>query len=64
MLIRQRLREGELHHAVHLPQPMDVKGRQVVVHHAPIFRLVLRDDAVIRRVETRGQVRRFAVPHV
>lgn len=64
MFIRQRLREGEWHHAVHLPQPMDVKGPQGVWHQAPICRLVLRHDAVIRRVETRCPVGRFAVPHV
>jgi hypothetical protein len=64
MFIRQRLREGELPHAVHLPQPMDVKGHPVVWHQASICCLVWRYDAVIRRVDTRCQVRRFAVPHV
>ena len=64
MFIRQRLGQRELHHPVHVPQPMDIKGHQVVLHQAPIFRLVLRHDAVIRRMETRGQVGRFAVPHV
>ena len=43
---------------------MDVKGHQVVLHQASIFCLVLRHDAVIRRMETRCQVRRLAVSHV
>ena len=43
---------------------MDIKGHQVVLHQAPIFRLVLRHDAVVRRLEARGQVGRFAVAHV
>ena len=62
MCMRQRRREGEWHHAVHRPQPMDVQGHQGVVHHAPICRLVWRHDAVIRRVETRCHGGRCAVP--
>lgn len=64
MFVRQRLGQRELHHPVDLPQPMDIKGHQGVLHQAPVFRLVLRHDAVIRRMETRGHVGGFPVPHV
>jgi len=64
MFIRERLRQGPLHHPVHLPPSMDMKGPQVVVHQAPICRLVWRHDAVIRRLEARCHVGRCAVLHV
>ena len=41
MFIRQRLDQRKFHHPMQLPQAMDVKGQEVVLHEAPIFRLVL-----------------------
>jgi hypothetical protein len=43
---------------------MDVEGQQVVLHEAPIFRLVLRDDTEIRFLQPNGQVNGFAPSHV
>ena len=51
MFVRQRLGQRELHHPMDMPQPMDIKGHQVVLHQAPVCRLVLRHDAVIRCLE-------------
>jgi len=61
--MRQRRRAGSWHPAVHLPPPLAVQGQQGVGHHAPICRVVWRDEALIRRVATRGPGRRLAVPH-
>ena len=50
------LTSDRLHDPVELPQAMDVEGQQVVLHEAPIFRLVLRDDAEVRFLSPCGQV--------
>src|SRR5262249_47468330 len=43
---------------------MDVEGQQVVLHEAPVFRLILRDDTEVRFLQSGGQVDGFAPLHV
>ena len=63
VLIREGLHQGQLHNPVDTPQAMDVVRPQVVLHEAPILRLVLRHDAIIAVVEPRCQVDGFAPSH-
>src|SRR5215467_6866720 len=43
---------------------MDVEAQQVVLHEAPVFRLILRDDTEVRFLQSGGQVDGFAPLHV
>jgi len=63
MVLRARLRQGQVHHPVPLPQPMDVLGQQGGLPQAPICRWVWRHAAVLRRREARCPGGRVAVAH-
>jgi hypothetical protein len=64
VFIREGKDQGELHDAVDLPQAVGIRGEQIVLDEAPLFRLVLRHDAVIRIVEAGRQMEGLASPHV
>jgi hypothetical protein len=64
VLIREGLHQGQLHDPVDTPQAMDVVRPQLVLHDAPIRRLVVRHEAIVGVVETCGHVERFAPSHV
>jgi hypothetical protein len=64
VLIREGEDQRKLHDAVDPPLAVDIRGEQVVLDEAPVFRLVLRHDAVIRIVDAGRQVEGLASPHV
>jgi hypothetical protein len=64
MVMRERLDQRPWHAPRSPPETMGVVGHEGVLHHAPICRLVLRHEAVIRRMEARYQVGRLPVSHV
>jgi hypothetical protein len=53
VFIREGEDQGELHDTVDPPEAVDVVGEHVVLDEAPVFRLILRHDAIIRVVDTR-----------
>ena len=52
MFIGKRRGQRKFHHVVQPPQAVHVKCQKVVLHEAPIFRLVLTDNTVIGIVES------------
>ena len=50
------LDQRKFHHPMESPQAMDVEGQEVVLHEAPIFRLVLGDDTEIGIMQPSGQM--------
>jgi hypothetical protein len=59
--MRQRLYQGSVPHAVPLPPPLDGNGPQGGEPPAALLCVVLGHEAGLRRLETRGPVRRWAV---
>jgi hypothetical protein len=59
-LVRQRLDQRKTHDPAESPQAVDVESQQVVLHEAPIFRLVLGDDTEVGIMPPSGQVDRLA----
>src|SRR5262249_11149826 len=62
--IREGEDQGELHDTVDPPETVDVVGEHIVLDEAPVLRLILRHDAVIRIVHTRRQVAYLSSPYV
>src|SRR5262245_9802879 len=62
--IREGEDQEELHDTVDSPEAVDVVGEHVVPDEAPVFRLILRHDAVLRVVDTRRQMDYLSSPRV